>query len=247
MSCPKTLQRSFRTALMATCICGIAIGQTQPASRRTAVGDPEMHRAAKQGDLDVLQARLRAGSDPNARDVDGRTALLNAVAAGRLDAARLLLASGADVNGKSSEGRTALIEAAESGRLDAARLLVEAGADLNVNQRGSGAALDAADRAGHTELAAMLRQAGARSATGRSIGDTVCVRPWKGDGYCGTVESTTRTNYSIRITQIIGCANGCEGREQCSAGKQVGGVDGWKTGDLIQTVSWCLTHTGVQP
>jgi hypothetical protein len=125
-------------------------------------------------------------------------------------------------------------------------LLIEAGADLKAHQRGFGSAVDAADRAGHTELAAALRAAGVRSATGRSVGDTVCVRPWAGDGYCGTVESVDRTAYRIRVTKLVGCDGGCAQKAECSAGRPVGGADGLRVGDAISTVSWCLTHTGVQ-
>lgn len=177
-------------------------------------------------------------------DAAGQSPLLEAAAAGRLEAVRVLLTAGANVNAVSSTGQTPLIEAAERGRLDTALLLIAAGADLNISQRGSGTALEAAERAGHTELAAMLRKAGARS-SGRSVGDKVCVRPWKGDGYCGTVEAVDRTTYRIRVTEVVGCENGCPAKAECSAGRPVGGTDGLHAGDAITAVSWCLTHTGV--
>lgn len=176
----------------------------------------------------------------------GDEALHRAVRTGDLSLLRARLKAGADPNARDAAGRTPLIEAAERGRLDAARLLIAAGADLNASQRGWGTALETAERTGHTKLAALLRQAGARS-SGRSVGDKVCVRPWKGDGYCGTVEAVDKTTYRIRITEIVGCANGCPARAECSAGKPVGGPSGLHAGDEVTTVSWCLTHTGVQP
>jgi hypothetical protein len=92
----------------------------------------------------------------------------------------------------------------------------------------------------------MLVEAGARS-TGSSVGDTVCVRPWGGDGYCGTVESIDKTHYRLRVTKLVGCEKGCPVKAECSAGREVGGSHGIAVGDEVATVSWCLTHTGVKP
>jgi hypothetical protein len=160
-------------------------------------------------------------------------------------AVRILLASGADVNARDVNGATALIEAADRGHPKSVALLLKAGADLNVSTRGMGTALNAAERSGHRDIIAMLRQAGAQS-TGKSAGDMVCVRPWAGDGYCGTVESSNKNQFRIRVTEIVGCAGGCPAKPECSAGREVGGPRGIKAGDTVETVSWCLTQTGVQ-
>ncbi len=217
-----------------------------PQDAAKVVRDATLHQSARTGDLNSLRSTLQQGADPNARDATGRTALIDAVAGGQMEAARVLLDAGAKVNITSSEGRTPLIEAAMQGHLDMAQLLIGSGADLNVTQRGSGTALEAAERRGHNDVAALLRQAGARS-SGRSVGDTVCVRPWKGDGYCGTVEAVNKTAFQIRVTRIVGCESGCSAKPLCSAGRTVGGADGIAEGELISTVSSCLTHTGVQP
>ena len=227
-------------------------GQEGPAARtagpsvQDTASESELHRAARAGDLGSLRARLAQGVSPDTRDPAGRTALLEAVGAGRLDAVRLLLSAGAGVNVVSRAGRTPLLEAAEHGQLEAARLLVAAGADLDRGQRGWGSAVETAERTGHNELAAMLRAAGARP-SGRGPGDTVCVRPWGGDGYCGVVEELQKTRYRIRLTEVVGCVDGCPARAECSANRAVGGAEGLKVGDLVDTVSSCLTHTGVQP
>ena len=75
----------------------------------------------------------------------------------------------------------------------------------------------------------------------------MCVRPWQGDGYCGVVEEVNKTSFRLRVTEIVGCEGGCQARAECSASREVGGVDGVQIGDEITTVSWCLTHTGVKP
>jgi uncharacterized protein len=218
---------------------------TVPLTAMTG-SETEIQQAARAGDLALLQSRLQQGVPPDSRNPSGRTALLEAAAAGQIQAIRELLAHGAGVNVASPDGQTPLIEAARNGRTDIARMLVKADADLNARSRGYGTALEAAERYGHDNIATLLRSAGAHT-FGRSVGDTVCVRPWQGGGYCGTVEGIKKNNYQIRVTKIVGCLQGCEPKAECSAGKLVGGTDGLKVGDSITTRSWCLTHTGVRP
>ena len=185
----------------------------------------------------ALAAVASAGSDP---------ALERAVRAGDVATVQARLAAGANPNARDATGRTLLMEAAEAGQTDAAKLLISAGADLNASARGFGTALEMAERTGHTDLAAMLLQAGARS-TGKSVGDKVCVRPWKGDGYCGTVAAVAKNTIRIQVTEVVGCRKGCPARAECSAGKPVGGPNGWHVGDVVATVISCLTQTGVRP
>jgi Ankyrin repeats (3 copies) len=173
------------------------------------------------------------------------TELHRAARTGDVGALQSQLKLGANPNARDQAGRTPLIDAIEHGQLDAAKILIQAGADLNVRSR-LGTALEIAERTGHSDIAAALREAGART-FGRSVGDTVCVRPWGGDGYCGKVESIGKNAYTLRVTQIVGCEQGCAAKTECSAGKPVGGTDGIAAGDLITTKSWCLTQTGVQP
>lgn len=233
-----------------TLVCAFTAGEVargqQASAARPAAGETEVHRAARQGDLNRLRALAREHKDLNARDASGRTALLSAVAAGRADAVSELVRDGAAVDVAAPGGRTPLIEAAEHGQLDSVRVLVDAGADLRAHASGVGSPLDAADRSGNVEVANLLRRAGARSATGKSVGDTVCVRPWGGDGYCGTVESVERIQYRIQITEVVGCTQGCAPRAECSANRAVGGSSGLQVGDEVDTVSHCLTHTGVK-
>jgi hypothetical protein len=224
----------MRAGLMALVMMAGALGQAPGA----------LPRAAREGDLARLRSLLDSGADPNRRDGNGNSPLVEAVAAGHAAAARLLLAAGASPNFTSSGGRTPLIEAAIGGRIEIARMLIAAGADVNIGERGAGTPLEAAEREGHTAMAALLRQNGART-SGRSVGDKVCVRPWKGDGYCGVVLSLDRNDYRLRVTEIVGCANGCPASQACSAGKPVGGSSGLKAGDTITTAGSCLTHTGV--
>jgi hypothetical protein len=239
--CYSFLIRLMRAGLPALVMIGGALGQ---APGGATLPDMALQKAAREGDLAKLRSLLDLGADPNRRDGNGNRPLIEAVAAGHLNAARVLIAAGANPDLTSSGGRTPLIEAAIRGRIEIAGLLISAGADLNIGERGAGTALEAAEREGHTELAALLRRSGAR-ASGRSVGDKVCVRPWKGDGYCGVVLAIDRNDYRLQVTEIVGCPNGCPAMAACSAGKPVGGSSGLKAGDTITAASSCLTHTGV--
>jgi hypothetical protein len=150
------------------------------------------------------------------------------------------------VNATSTDGRTALIAAVQGNHIDIVQILIAAGSNLNAATRGTGTALEFAERKGETQIASLLLASGARS-SGKSIGDTVCVRPWGGDGFCGTVESFSIQSVQIHVTKILGCANGCAAKEECSASKIVGGANGLEAGNEIAVPSWCLTHTGVKP
>jgi ankyrin repeat protein len=180
------------------------------------------------------------------RDAHGLTQLIVAASSGQTATINSLLAQGAGVDATAADGRTALIAAAQSGKIEAIESLVAAGANLDWSSRGTGTALNVAENTGQTQIAALLLQAGAHS-SGKSVGDTVCVRPWGGDGFCGTVKSFSMKLVQIQITKIVGCAGGCEAREECSEAKLVGGNNGVQAGDQVAVPSWCLTHTGVKP
>lgn len=192
------------------------------------------------------ESSTQANAGLDARNAQGLTPLLVAAASGQTATIHSLLAQGANVNATSADGRTALIAAAQNGQAGAVQALIAAGADLNWRTRGTGTALNVAENKGETRIAAMLLAAGAQS-TGKSVGDTVCVRPWGGDGYCGTVQSFSVGSVSIHITRIVGCEHGCSTRLECTGGNIVGGPNGLEVGDHVAAPSWCLTETGVRP
>ena len=196
------------------------------------------------------KARGQSGPQPqaglDARDAHGLTQLIVAASAGDVNIVHSLLVQGAGVNATAADGRTALIAAVQSNHIEIARSLIAAGANLNLATRGAGTALEVAENNGQAEIAAMLLAAGAHS-SGKSVGDTVCVRPWQGSGFCGTVKAFSIRSVQIDVTKIVGCTIGCSAREECSASRQVGGVGGLRGGDQVAVPSWCLTQTGVKP
>src|ERR1039458_4304375 len=68
---------------------------------------------------------------------------------------------------------------------------------------------------------------------------------WSSDVCSSDLLSLDRNDYQLRVTEIVGCSNGCRAIEECSAGKLVGGSGGLKAGDTITAAGSCLTHTGV--
>lgn len=78
--------------------------------------------------LTILCTLLAHGADINARDSNGRTALMNNAISGNYWAARLLLQGGADVNARDKNGSTALTLARASKEPGTILLLQEHGA-----------------------------------------------------------------------------------------------------------------------
>jgi ankyrin repeat protein len=194
----------------------------------------------------TAQSSQQQGVGLDARNTQGLTLLMVAASADQADTVRSLLAQGANINATSTDGRTALIAAAQNNHLDVVQILVTAGANLNAAARGTGTALEAAENKGETQIAALLLASGAHS-SGKSVGDTVCVLPWGGDGFCGTVKSFSIRSVAIQITKIVGCTNGCSAKVECSAAQPVGGSNGVQAGSQIAVPSWCMSQTGVRP
>ncbi len=174
-------------------------------------------------------------------------ALHSAARSGDAAGVRRLLREGANVNAATSSGWTPLMEAAKAGRRDAAEVLLAAGANPDARDRAAGTALDVAQQADQEALQALLRRYGARG-SGKSVGDRVCVRPWKGAGFCGTVQAALGTRYLVGVTSVPGCERGCAADPECSSGREVGGTSGdaVRADTSVWTKSWCLTHTGLE-
>src|SRR5437764_265877 len=81
------------------------------------------------------------GTQVNATNRDGSSALMAAAFGGHLEAVQALIASGADVNVTDSQGRTPLMAAAMSGSLPLVRALLDRKADLRAEDRGGSTAL----------------------------------------------------------------------------------------------------------
>ncbi|MDB4341697.1 ankyrin repeat domain-containing protein [bacterium] len=82
-----------------------------------------IHEAAEDGNLEAVKQHLAAGTDVNAKDVDGWTPLHNAASGGHKEIAELLIANGADMNANSDNGGTPLDWAIKKKHAEIADLL----------------------------------------------------------------------------------------------------------------------------
>lgn len=119
-----------------------------------------LHTAATQGDTTVIQQLLVNGADIEARDVQGRTALLRATRANQVGAATLLIEAGADVNAKDNIADSPYLYAGAQGFNDILLLTLAHGADLQSTNRYGGTALIPAAEKGHPETVKILLDAG---------------------------------------------------------------------------------------
>lgn len=76
--------------------------------------EKSFHAAAGAGDMMAITAFADGGIDLNARNADGRTALITAAARGNLEIVNVLVQRGADVNVQDNKGYTALLHALEA-------------------------------------------------------------------------------------------------------------------------------------
>jgi len=139
----------------------IEVGRTPVESRghdgRTAL------RAAAGADncFELICYLVQVGSDVNARDADGRSALYTLSVEGQTEAAAWLLRAGADPMSTDTEGRTALHAAAWHGHRDLVSLLLDHRVDPDACDIEGRTALQSAAWQGHTSVVTLLLERGA--------------------------------------------------------------------------------------
>mmetsp|Transcript_35990 Transcript_35990/g.62000 ORF Transcript_35990/g.62000 Transcript_35990/m.62000 type:complete len:186 (-) Transcript_35990:171-728(-) len=127
--------------LLGWCCWGQVRPSAHPGPRtvlRANVGDASagstnpLMFAAHEGKVDEIKALVaKDGSNLNAQDQYGWTALRYAVRANHMEAATALIEAGADPNLASASGRTPLMSAAGNGHSSMLELLLKCGADPN--------------------------------------------------------------------------------------------------------------------
>ena len=97
-----------------------------------------LHVAALQGNLDVIQQHINAGSDLNEKDAYGSAPLIIAATFGKTDVAKVLIDAGADLTITNNEGATPLHIAAFFCRTEIVQVLLDKDADNTArNKTGS--------------------------------------------------------------------------------------------------------------
>ena len=113
------------------------------------------------GDPAIARLLIDKGTDVNARDNYGTTALLRASTSLSPLFLKVLISRGADIEAKDREGFTSLMRAASLGRTTLVQILLSKGADVHaVNNKGR-TALWWATQNGHTETVTALIDKGA--------------------------------------------------------------------------------------
>jgi ankyrin repeat protein len=87
-------------------------------------------KAARWGNVDVMQALLDASADISAGDNIGRTPIIYACQSKNAEAVRLLLDSGADINARDQIGNTVMCWAAGFGTAEIVQEIIDAGGDI---------------------------------------------------------------------------------------------------------------------
>ena len=149
---------------------------TQPSHRSNpATRDRDLIVAAQTGNTMAIQALLADGANLKARDADGRTALIAAVAAHMGAAARLLIQAGADVNLQDNAQNSAFLLAAAQGDAETVRLALSHGANVRATNADGDTALIPAARRGYVEVVNELVKAGVPPDATNNLGLTALI------------------------------------------------------------------------
>ncbi|MEV7119991.1 ankyrin repeat domain-containing protein [Kitasatospora griseola] len=111
--------------------------------------DQRLLGAAHTGDVAAVRAALAAGANLEARDPQGRTALLTAALADQLAVAELLVAAGADPDAQDHQEDSPWLVTGVTGSVAMMRALLAAGPDLGLTNRFGGVSLIPAAERGH--------------------------------------------------------------------------------------------------
>ena len=118
--------------------------------------------ALTQGNIEQVERFLDDGTQVDARDAEGITALMYASYYGQESVVNLLIERGANINASEYvDGRTALMDSSINGQSEMVELLLNRGADINAKSNTGWTALMWAVERKHNEVVALLVDRGA--------------------------------------------------------------------------------------
>ena len=139
------------------------LGGAPQSAQRSAMTDEEFIELCKSGTAQQVIEAIRNGANVNAKDNNGRTALMIAATLNKNpEIITALIKAGADVNAKDNDGRTALMfTAAINKNSEVITALIKAGADVNAKDNDGATALTlAAANTKNPEVITALTKAG---------------------------------------------------------------------------------------
>jgi tetratricopeptide (TPR) repeat protein len=116
----------------------------QEKADNESAANEKLLKSAREDKTGFITAALDHGADVNARDENGRTALMIAAINGHLDVVRLLIGRGADINAKDNSSAAALaysVNAWGASNPEVVLFLIDSGADINARDKNGDTAL----------------------------------------------------------------------------------------------------------
>jgi ankyrin repeat protein len=115
-----------------------------------------LHSYAEEGNAEKILYLLENGQDINAKDGNGRTAVMAAAYNNQVSAVQILIEHGADINIQDDLLNTPFLYAGAEGLMDIVKITLEAGADQTITNRYGGNALIPASEKGHVDMVEYL-------------------------------------------------------------------------------------------